>query len=43
MAIAVWLFRKDILLTGRLRKGEKKLPINPIWRALFKMNRGRPR
>ena len=43
MAIAVWAFRKDILLTGRLRKGEKKLPINPIWRALFKINRGRPR
>jgi len=43
MAIAVWLFKKDILLTGRLRKGEEKLPINPLWRAMYKMNRKRPR
>ncbi|MDD1767410.1 MAG: ABC transporter permease [Methanomassiliicoccales archaeon] len=42
MAIAVWAFRKDILLTGRLRKGGER-PLNPIWRALFKMNRMRPR
>jgi ABC-2 type transport system permease protein len=43
MAIAVWAFRKDILLTGKLRKGDEKMPTNPIWRALFKMNRIRPR
>ena len=43
MAIAVWAFRKDILLTGRLRKGDDKGPLNPLWRALFKINRGRPR
>ncbi len=42
MAIAVWAFRKDILLTGRLRKGDGA-PVNPIWRALSSMNRRRPR
>ncbi|MDD1765211.1 MAG: ABC transporter permease [Methanomassiliicoccales archaeon] len=39
MAIAVWLFRKDILLTGRLTAGEKKRSYSPIWNAIQRMNK----
>jgi len=39
MAIAVWLFRKDILLTGRLTAGEKKRSWSPIWNAIQRMNK----
>lgn len=39
MAIAVWLFRKDILLTGRLTAGEKKRSWSPIWNAIQRMSR----
>jgi len=39
MAIAVWLFRKDILLTGRLTAGGKKQSWSPLWNAIQRMNR----
>lgn len=41
MAVAVWAFRRDILLTGRLRKGDEGPPLNPIWRALYLLRRDR--
>ena len=39
MAIAVWLFRKDILLTGRLTAGGKKQSWSPLWNAIQRMSR----
>jgi ABC-2 type transport system permease protein len=39
MAIAVWLFRKDILLTGRLTAGGKKQSWSPLWNAIQRMTR----
>jgi ABC-2 type transport system permease protein len=39
MAIAVWLFRKDILLTGRLTAGGKKQSWSPLRNAIQRMSR----
>jgi ABC-2 type transport system permease protein len=39
MAIAVWLFRKDILLTGRLTAGGKKQSWSLLWNAIQRMSR----
>lgn len=40
VSLAVWLFKKDILITGRLRRGDggagQNLPLRVFWKVIFK-------